>query len=407
MVKVNHLKHDERLNRKKVRVINLISFLLGFSSAVTAYIISSYFEEVRGNDNVSIFYFLSNLILLIFLLNFHKLVRIFGKSFVYIASLLLLAVSSLAVFILPVSWAGALAVLFNIIVFGLSYASNDVILESYSTDVMSGRIRGLNSTILNAGFLIGPFIAMTILDRFNFQSVFLFQSALVFLIFLIAFFNLRKVNHRFKPVVTVNDLLRKILKRKNILRIYYISFLLDVFIFVMIVYMPIYLRHLGMGWEKIGIIFTIMLLPFVLFQYPAGQLADKKMGEKELIIFSLFIMGISVFSIYFVSSTSLYIWSAVLFITRIGAALLEILRDSYFYKRIDGADVDIINFFRTARPVGFLAASALSAIMLLFLPLNYIFILLAIIIFTGFYPALTLKDNLSEEEVMENNNKEL
>jgi MFS family permease len=385
--------------------MNFISFLLGFSSAVTSYIISSYFQAVRGSDNISIFYFLSNLILLIFLLNFHKLVRAFGKSFIYIASSFLLAISSLVVFMLPTSWAGAFAVLFNIIIFGLSYVSHDIVLESYSTDVMSGRIRGFNSTILNAGFLVGPFLAMTILDRFNFQGVFLFQFVLVFLIFLIAFFNLKKVNHKFKPVVTVNGLLRKIFIRKNILRIYYISFLLDVFIFVMIVYMPIYLRNLGMDWSKIGIIFTIMLLPFVIFQYPAGRLADKKMGEKELIIFSLFIMGVSVFSIYFIGSTSLYVWSIVLFITRIGAALLEILRDSYFYKRIDGADVDIINFFRTARPVGFLAASALSAVMLLFFPLNSIFILLAIIIFTGFYPALKLKDNLGEEEVMENNNK--
>ena len=154
-----------------------------------------------------------------------------------------------------------------------------------------------------------------------------------------------------------------------------------------------------MEWEKIGIIFTFMLVPFVLLQYPAGILADKKIGEKEMIIAALVIMGLSTFSIFFINSTSIIIWIAILFLTRIGASLLEILRDSYFYKRIDGYDVDIVEFFRTSRSVGFIAASIVSGILFLFLPMKFAFIIIAIVVLSGLIPAFNLVDNKSEEEI--------
>ncbi len=401
MVRINKLKHDETLNRKKVRVINIISVLIGFSAAIVAYIISSYFKEVTGTDNVSIFYAAAYVISLIALLNLHKIIRRFGKSKVFLASILFSVFSSLMVFFLPVSGFGALFIVLNIILYNLVIVGKDIILESYSVDRMSGQIRGVNLTLMNVGFITGPFIATLILDKFGFQGVFLLQFAVMSIIFFISFFNLEKVNHKFKPVVTVEALVKKIIKRKNVMRIYYISFLLEFFYFIAVVYIPIYLRNLGMDWSEIGIIFSFMLLPFILLQYPAGKIADKKLGEKELIIFAILIMSASIFSIFFIDSVSIYVWGGILFLTRIGAALIEILRDSYFYKRIDGTDVDVIGFFRTSRPVGFLAASIISAVSLMFLPLNYIFIILSIVIFTGLYPALKLSDNLSEEEARE------
>ncbi|MEI6588255.1 MAG: MFS transporter, partial [Candidatus Moraniibacteriota bacterium] len=138
------------------------------------------------------------------------------------------------------------------------------------------------------------------------------------------------------------------------------------------------------------IIFSVMLLPFVVLQYPMGFLADKKMGEKKLLIFALFIMAFSAIAVYLTNSPSALIWSLVMLGTRIGAAMVEILRDSYFYKRIDGDDVDLIGFFRTAMPVGYILAASLSFVFLLFLPLSAIFILSALVVFSALVPAFYL-----------------
>lgn len=391
--------HQENFDGKKIRLISCITFLFGLAHSLTAYIVSSYFQQVSNKDNVSIFYFAIFAIVLIILLNLHKLIKKFSKSTVFFVFTIIFAATALFLSYLPVFWAGAIILIINIIFFNLAFVVRDIILESYSRDKMSGRIRGLDLTIMNTGLILGPFISVKILENSSFQTIFLIQFFIALLVFVLAVFGLRKVNHRFKANITLHVLYNKILKRKNIMRIYYISFILSFFYCLMIAYSPLYLRSIGMEWEKIGIIFTLMLIPFILLQYPAGFLADKKIGEKEMIIAAIIIMGLSTLSIFFINSTSLIIWATVLFLTRIGAALLEILRDSYFYKRIDGYDVEIVEFFRTSRAVGFISASIISGILFLFFPMKFVFIIIAIVIFSGLIPAFNLVDNKIEEEI--------
>lgn len=397
MEKIQIQKHHEEFNPKKIKVGYCIAFLLGFSSALTIYIISSYFQQISGNSNVGVFYLITNILALIILLNLHKLIKLFGKSIVFFISLFILASSSALLAIFSASLISILILIINLIFYTLCLAELDIILESYSIDKKSGRIRGLYLTIMNAGFILGPFISTQILQTYNFQTVFFAQFVVVVLAFIVALANFKKVNHKFKPIITVFSLFKKIFKRKNIIRIYCISLILEFFYFIMVVYMPIYLRNQGMDWKTIGIIFTFMLIPFVLLQYPAGLIADKKMGEKELIIMSLLIMACATFSLYFITSINIYIWAIILFTTRIGAALLDVLRDSYFYKQIDGSDVDIINFFRTSRSVGYILASVISGVLILFFPLKFVFILTALIALSGLLPAFYLIDNASAE----------
>jgi MFS family permease len=174
---------------------------------------------------------------------------------------------------------------------------------------------------------------------------------------------------------------------------------LEFFYALMIVYTPLYLLDLGMTWSQIGVTFTIMLIPFILINYPVGVIADKKLGEKEMIIFALFLMAFSTLSVYFVASTSVAVWGFVLFMTRVGAAMVETLRDSYFYKRIDGDDMDIISFFRTSKSAAYISATAVSAMLLVVFPVKVMFLFLTFVILLALYPAFTLVDNKSEEEM--------
>jgi MFS family permease len=281
----------------------------------------------------------------------------------------------------------------------MEWVSLDVILESYSSDNTSGRIRGKFLTIMNFGYLLGPFLSTRILDKFNFQGVFLLLFFINIIILYFSLAKIRKVNHEFVGNVTVKDIVNKVIKRKNILRIYYVSFILELFYALTVIYTPIYMLDLGMSWNEIGIVLTIMLLPFIFVQYPMGVLADKKFGEKEFIILSLFIMSAATAGIYFINSKSVLIWSLVLLATRIGAALIEVLRDSYFYKRIDGRDVDVINFFRTAQSFGYIIATICSTFILLIFSVKAVFIFIAIMVFSALVPAFFLVDNKCEREI--------
>ena len=156
-------KHKEKLNPEKINIVNILSLLLGFSAALTTYVISSYFKETSGSDNVAIYYILTYIIILLILLNLHKVVKLVGKTIVFFGCLFFFAISACLLFYLPISALGAGILIFNIIASALCFVSKDIILESYSTDKMSGRIRGLHLTLTNLGFILAPFIAMQIL----------------------------------------------------------------------------------------------------------------------------------------------------------------------------------------------------------------------------------------------------
>lgn len=394
--------HDESYSKSKIRLLSCLAFLMGFAQAVLLYVMSSYFKVAAGVENVGLFYLVSYAVTLIIFFHLHKIIKRIGKSNAFLFSLFFKMITIVLLIMFAPS-ALTIAILMLYIILGnLEWLALDIIIESYSTDIMSGRIRGRNLTIMNAGILIGPFISTSLLQEFNFSGVYLALLLLNIAIFLIALIGLRQINHRFEANLTARGLLKKIFQRKNIMRAYWVSFALEFFYALMIMYTPIYLRDLGMSWEQIGYAFTIMLIPFVLVQYPMGVLADKKYGEKEFIIFSLIIMAASTALIYFVDSTDVVVWSIILFASRIGASLVEVLRDSYFFKRIDGHDVDIIDFFRTAQSSAYIVASVVSFIILLFFSIKVIFLVIAGVVFLTLIPAIKIQDNKAEREILEN-----
>lgn len=386
-------KHQENLDENRLRLTSFVTFLMGFSQAVLIYVMSSYFKLATGTESVGIFYGFSYAIFLLILLNLHKLVRLFGKSNVFYFSVLANIITlTLLIFTNP-SLSGVLLLMLYIIMGHIEWVALDVIVESFSTDKKSGRIRGLHLTILNAGVLFGPFVSVYVLDKIGFGGIFVFALIFNCFVFVFGLLGFRSVNHKFEQKLKVLDVIKKVIAKKDILRIYYVSFVLEFFYALMTIYTPIYLRDLGYSWENIGLIFTIMLVPFVLLQYPMGILADKRTGEKEFLLSAILIMAASTIAIYFIGSGSIMIWAIVLFITRIGAALIEILRDSYFFKKVDAYDVDIINFFRTSLPIAYIVATMFSSFIIFFLPIEFAFIMTGLVVLSALYPALKLVDN--------------
>ncbi|MFA5993767.1 MAG: MFS transporter [Parcubacteria group bacterium] len=391
--------HKEQLDKNKLHLTSFVTLLMGFSQAVLVYIMSFYFELSSGIKSVGMFYGLSYAVFLVVLLNFHKLVRLWGKSAIFYYSLLAKIIILAALIFIEPSKATILLMMLYIVFVHVEWVALDVIVESFSIDRLSGRIRGLHLMIISAGFLCGPFISTYMLEKMNFQGVFMLTLIFNCFVFIFSLIGFRKANHHFEQRIKVWDVLNKVIQKKDILRIYYIALVLDFFYAMMTIYTPIHLYDLGYSLEQIGVIFTIMLLPFVILQYPMGMLADKKTGEKEFIIFSLLILAFSTLAVYFIGVGTLFVWAFVLFLTRIGAALLEILRDSYFFKKIDANDVDMIGFFRTSLPVAYIIATMFSTLILFFLSMKFIFIVAGIVVLSALYPAFKLIDNKAENEM--------
>ncbi|KKR21204.1 MAG: tetracycline resistance protein [Parcubacteria group bacterium GW2011_GWE2_39_37] len=388
-----------KLIKSKIKLFYGLSILVGLSQALIIYVASSYFKDLSGREDVSIYYLSSYLVVLIALLNLHKFFKRLGKVTVFCFSILAQVISLVVLIFSDSNLLGLISLVAYLISDGLIIVAMDVILESFSSEKEAGRVRGSYMTIFNAGFIIGPLLSTYIISNYDYVGLFGLVLLIKVLVFALALSGLKDFNSHFVQKETVLNLFKKVIKHKNLLRIYYVSFALEFFYAMMIVYSPIYLRELGISWQDIGFIFAFMLVPFLILEYPIGWLADKKWGEKEMIVFFLMWIAITSGSIYFIDSVNIWLWVVVLFATRIAAAALSLLRDSYFYKKIDGKDMDLIDFFRTAMPMSFIIGAVLSALCLMFFPVKGIFVLVMVVSISALVPALSLKDNLSEEEV--------
>jgi MFS family permease len=135
-----------------------------------------------------------------------------------------------------------------------------------------------------------------------------------------------------------------------------------------------------------------MLVPFVIFELPLGEMADDKYGEKEFLTIGLVIMGLSTIFIGFVTAKVFWMWAVMLFITRIGASFVEIGSESYFFKKVDIEKTDVTSFFRISRPLSYIIAPLLATITLQFIPFQYTFIVIGSIMIIGTKYSLSLQD---------------
>ena len=160
-----------------------------------------------------------------------------------------------------------------------------------------------------------------------------------------------------------------------------------------VLYIPIHLtQNLHISWHNLGWIFTAMLLPFIIIQYPAGIIADKYLGEKEMLITGAIILTATCAIIYMTDSVSLWFWAILLFSSRVGAALVESMQEVYFYKQIDVSDIGLINIFRQTRTTGWLLGTIIATIGLIFFNIPTLFLFLSGIFILNLFSLTTIID---------------
>ena len=380
------------LNRFSLRLIGWVTLLWGFSDSFWLYLASTYIEQATGTENVSLFYVPVFLAVIGVLFVMHEIVRALGKTAFLSILLFVLAGAAIYLSIVPASLGGLVALALLFLSMNVGWVALDALLEDFSRDSYSGRIRGMHLTVMNIGILIAPFLATRVLDRYGFSGIF-FGSALVYMaIFIFTVIGFRSTNYRFKERIAPLAILRKVRRMPDILRIYAVSFVLEAFYVGMLIYLPFRLTDLGFTWLQIGPMYTIMLIPFVVIQYPLGLLADRSAGERRLLVGALLLLALSTVLVAVLTTTSFVWWAVALFVTRIGAASVEVLRDSYFYRHVDGEDGDLIAFFRTARPAAYIVSSIFMAGLLLFFPVASVFWLVALLAAGSIFFALRLRD---------------
>ncbi|MFA6432477.1 MAG: MFS transporter [Candidatus Paceibacterota bacterium] len=271
----------------------------------------------------------------------------------------------------------------------------DIFLEVYTDGARVGAVRGLYTATLNASWVIGPLIGTLLIGGSNdFKNTYIAGLAMLFPLLYLVHRNFPRFKDPNYIHLSPWQLVKHVSHNANWVKLFFANIVLQVFYAWMVVYSPIYLNKvMGFSWENIGIILTVMLIPFPLIQYPLGKLSDRKYGEKEIMAIGFALMGLSTILLAFLSWKSVIVWALALALTRFGAAAAEIMMETYFFKTVSPRDTAALGLFRITRPLSYFIAPLITGAGLLFaIADKQLFMVVGLIALLALYPTLTIKD---------------
>jgi MFS family permease len=377
-----------------VFVLYLLGFLFSLHVALPAYINSTFLSRFVTERFVGLLYAAGSLVTILLFLLIPKILKKFGNYRTMFCLLLVDLISVLSLAWFQSYLAISAFFIINFVVIALIGFNLDVFLENLSSNSLTGKIRGTFLSASNIAWIIAPLTGSIILTDGDYWKIFLATAVLLLPVLFLLGKNFKKFRDPIYKIIPLKTTFWKIMRDKNVRTAFVVSFLLQFFYAWMVIYTPIYLyTYLNFSWREIGVMFSIMLLPFVITEAPLGRLADSRWGEKEVMSIGFIVMALTTGMIAFIPVKSFLLWTALLFASRIGASMVEVMSETYFFKKVNSDKTDIIGLFRTMRPFAYLLSPIIAMVFFSFgLPIKYIFIVLAFIMFFGLYSSLELED---------------
>ena len=375
-------------------IVYIAGFIFSLSIALTAYINSSFLSSFVGEKFVGIIYILGSISSILALLIAPAIWRIVGGYKFLLYATFFDILSILALILVKNAWG---AIVIFIIYFSLNiliFFSLDELLKIFSKDSITGKIRGGYLSICSLAWIISQLAFGAFLGEFSLKIIYLISLATTLLFFIISYLHFSNISDPKYDKINTKKYIGKFFKNKNLFHAYSISFLLQFFYCWMVIYTPIYLSlYVGFSWKEIGIIFAIMLLPFVLLEFPLGKFSDK-IGERKMLMFGFVITSFATLSLFFVHQHSIWLWAILLFATRIVAASIEVMSDAYFFKHIKPENEEYVGVYRSASPVAYILGPLFAFISFLFIPsFNFIYLILGVFMLYGVYLSSAIRKN--------------
>jgi MFS family permease len=384
----------------------IISFLFTLHISLSAYVNSTFLIKFISEKYVGLLYTAGSLITLILLAKSAGVLKRLGNRklalwllVVNMASLSGL-IASVDPYVIALSFIGLTTT--NVLMFFCI----DIFIEHFGDPKTIGHTRGLYLTITSIAWMVSPLITALVLggqDGYTaIYAIAFFVAVATTIGLLMSIKKFRDKSYTKTPFLQTYKYLKT---NKHMLAITLINFILQFFFVWMVIYTPIYLhQHLGFSWDQLGVIFTIMLAPFVIFGLPIGILIDKyHVRKRALLAVGFIIMSASTLSIAYISTTSVALWALVLFMTRVGASIVEVTSEIYFFTHVREEDAYLLGVFRDMAPVAYMMAPLLGSLVFIFLPFKSLFIILAVFVLIGLYYVTHLKHN--HEPTLPNTNK--
>ena len=134
-----------------------------------------------------------------------------------------------------------------------------------------------------------------------------------------------------------------------------------------------------------------MLLPFLIVPFPLGKYSDK-IGERKMLMLGFTVASFATLLLFFIQKHEIWVWALILFITRVGAATIEVMSDVYFFRHIKAENEQFVEIYRSVSPVAYIISPIIAFMAFLFIPsFNFIYLILGAIMLYGIYLSSTIR----------------
>lgn len=383
--------------QRRLIPLYIATLLLVFHTSVTIFINSSFLEKFVSTSAVGTIYTIGSAVSILIFLFISRVLHLVGN---YKLTLGLLFLNLFAV--VGMAFADSMRVAIPLFIVSsvaipLIIFNIDVFMEEQigDSEESTGAKRGLMLSLASIIGAVSPIISTLLIDEVSNSFTYPYLASaltLVPIIFIIMFYFKDFTDPKYNEI-KVFDAIRSFWVNIDIRYILVCQFSLQLFFMFMVVYSPLYLVDvIGLTWQEFGLIMFFAQLAYVILELPIGYVADKFIGEKEMMAFGFFILIVSTSWISFITIPSVLMWSIILFTTRVGAAFAEATMESYFFKHIDGSDAQVISFYRVTRPMAYVFGALIASFTLLYVPFNLLFVVAAMLLIPALFVTLKITD---------------
>jgi MFS family permease len=376
-------------------VTYLLTLLYALHYGIPLYATSSYLHQYFSSSHISLLYMIGSIISLFATMSIASYIRRFHT---YGFTMSIVIAEIISVFLFGITSNPFFLGLFFIAHFVLQvllYVCLNVFIESFSKHAETGSIRGLFLVLLNIGILISPIIGGAILSYGSFAALYAVAACMLIPFIYLVRTYLHHVPEPAYHQLNMGEAFRRAWGDKNIRAALVAELIVQCFYAVMIIYSPLYLEAIGIPLTVyLSFILPFALIPLVVLPYELGFLADTKWGEKELLIGGLLILAVTTFLLVLVTSTSPIVWMLLFLTSRIGAACVETMAFTYYFKKIGPEDASLTALFSNTLSFSTILIGALGMIIgpLLVDRPQLMFIILGCMILWGISYVLPMKD---------------
>jgi len=275
--------------------------------------------------------------------------------------------------------------------------SLSLMVRDFTAEKNLGQTEGVFFVFNNIGWFLGPVVGGIVGRYCGFEPVFVISG--VFFLISLGYLLHQNLVKKHPSLSLPKYEPKKIIKKNRFVRFfgdkgrvsaYVVHLVFLAWLAFKSVVVPLYITEQGYGTDLAGLVISLSILPFVLFEMPVGKYADKH-GVKNPIVSGFAIIAMCLFAVKI--SPLFFVDALFLILVSIGSSFIEPLCDVFFFKHVSKEEEnDFYGIYRTADPIGKFLGPLIFSVSLMFVPFDWVFVVAGGIFFAAGVLALRIRD---------------